>query len=544
MAGELMNTSSKKNMDDIVDIDPLSPINTRTHLDDILPANSRKSYLPLVPKTVTTNIGRVYWIDTMRIIACLAVPIVHAINYTGTPGRPDPKFPEYNFCDYDRTNATQTIPFGRRYSVAQHSEAAIQIEEYMMRRMMSGFMFFFFASGAALFLSFRRVEHVIESSYWRFLYIMGLLVFGVVSCVIPSNMIRYSVGPATAFQLNPIQHLGFLVTLVVFTYLSAPIAWAVISRSGRAWLTSILLMIGITATAVVLPMVDQDISKDIATMVVIMMVNFVWMIVSSYYESLREARAFTTTALSLLSMTVPDKMTDVWGERAGGVSNAIITGLLVGILYLVPFVLGFFTIAFPTKNTPERRWVKTLLALFMLILIMFWTDPINSDGWLEANSIRTYDDRLNRFMYTANNWVGLWVTYTLAKAINDTPFPQFFAAMSKYVLILYIFHPLFLSYVSCNVIVYSDNWPRLLETVVLYTSAIIGCGNIYAIIFLVTPRVVKRFGGRVKEENDNQMSSLRTEISYQKLHVVDNDSDDSLYGTTAAPERILGEHAN
>lgn len=34
---------------------------------------------------------RVFWIDLMRIIGCVAVPIVHAINFTGTPGQPDPK---------------------------------------------------------------------------------------------------------------------------------------------------------------------------------------------------------------------------------------------------------------------------------------------------------------------------------------------------------------------------------------------------------------------------------------------------------------------
>eukprot|EP01134_Creolimax_fragrantissima_P008594 CFRG8594T1 len=93
-------------------------------------ANHRRSFLPLVPYTVTSKIDRVCWIDTMRIIACLAVPIVHAINCTGIPGMLDPKFPDYNFLQ----NAAKTmIHYGRFNDPSNQSEVSHDIENYIVR---------------------------------------------------------------------------------------------------------------------------------------------------------------------------------------------------------------------------------------------------------------------------------------------------------------------------------------------------------------------------------------------------------------------------
>ena len=50
------------------------------------------AYSGWVPKSPPVeNNKRVYWVDLMRIIGCIAVPIVHSINFTGTAGQPDPK---------------------------------------------------------------------------------------------------------------------------------------------------------------------------------------------------------------------------------------------------------------------------------------------------------------------------------------------------------------------------------------------------------------------------------------------------------------------
>jgi peptidoglycan/LPS O-acetylase OafA/YrhL len=60
-----------------------------------------------VPETVSSKIDRVYWIDVLRIIACLIVPIVHAKNYTGTYGLESERHPGFWFCGYDANDPAQ-----------------------------------------------------------------------------------------------------------------------------------------------------------------------------------------------------------------------------------------------------------------------------------------------------------------------------------------------------------------------------------------------------------------------------------------------------
>jgi hypothetical protein len=44
--------------------------------------------------------------------------------------------------------------------------------------------------------------------------------------------------------------------------------------------------------------------------------------------------------------------------------------------YLIPFVLGFAVVAFPTKATETRTWLKVHLAMTFFIISSPWTDPV------------------------------------------------------------------------------------------------------------------------------------------------------------------------
>jgi hypothetical protein len=70
---------------------------------------------------------RVFWIDLMRIIGCIAVPIVHAINFTGTPGQPDPKHLGAFHCGYNARDPSQL--HGRHYTPDTHSPESIRLEQ-------------------------------------------------------------------------------------------------------------------------------------------------------------------------------------------------------------------------------------------------------------------------------------------------------------------------------------------------------------------------------------------------------------------------------
>ena len=54
----------------------------------------------------------------------------------------------------------------------------------------------------------------------------------------------------------------------------------------------------------------------------------------------------------------------------------------------MPFVLGMLAEAFPNVRTPNRAYVKYYSAVLLYMVFSYWTEPVDSKGWMEAYSIR------------------------------------------------------------------------------------------------------------------------------------------------------------
>jgi hypothetical protein len=115
---------------------------------------------------------------------------------------------------------------------------------------------------------------------------------------------------------------------------------------------------------------------------------------------------------------------------------------------------------------------------------------------MEAWSIRTYDSRLQRALYTASCWWVVIFMYNIAKSQNACPYPKFLALFNKYTLFLFVFHPLFLSILACYVIVYTNNINMFVETILLYVFALVGCFLVFILVFMGLPFIIRMVKGK------------------------------------------------
>lgn len=98
----------------------------------------------------------------------------------------------------------------------------------------------------------------------------------------------------------------------------------------------------------------------------------------------------------------------------------------------------------------------------------------------------------------------------------DCPFPKVVTHLNKYSLLLYVYHPLFLSFTCCYVVAYTTSMPCLVETAMLYVSAIGGCMVMYFAVVVGGPRAKSYWDKQgnadratVDEEDDPTVPLLR-----------------------------------
>lgn len=95
---------------------------------------------------------------------------------------------------------------------------------------MTGFMTFFYASGAAMFLSMRRTKNFWPDFIYRNCYLLMIVFFGSMLCVVPVNVIYYGARGTEPWHVDPTQHLGFIFTLMGFTIATTPAVWGIIKQ--------------------------------------------------------------------------------------------------------------------------------------------------------------------------------------------------------------------------------------------------------------------------------------------------------------------------
>lgn len=240
------------------------------------------------------------------------------------------------YCGYDARDPSQLI--GRHYTPT-HSAESVKLEQYLERRYMSSMAIFFFASGAALYYSLKGVR---AQDFWRKLisrnkYLLLLLLFGMATCVVPVNMIWHGARTVhdAIFLVNPFYHLGFIITLAMFTLMVTPLCWGIVRESVYGWLFWFAEILLLFAVYLVLRSTPLALSSEVCVMVTLNTINLAWMLVSSYYVGLREYRAPVATMLHIATFAVPEHFGDVWHMREAKASNGITTMYLVLLLYLV-----------------------------------------------------------------------------------------------------------------------------------------------------------------------------------------------------------------
>ena len=90
----------------------------------------------------------------------------------------------------------------------------------------------------------------------------------------------------------------------------------------------------------------------------------------------------------------------------------------------------------------------------------------------------------------------VWFLYEVLKVFPDCPYPSALSSLNKYSLILYVYHPLFLSFTSCYIIAYTTTIPCVLETAMLYFSALGGCYLFYFAIYTGGPWAKRLYAER------------------------------------------------
>lgn len=129
---------------------------------------------------------------------------------------------------------------------------------------------------------------------------------------------------------------------------------------------------------------------------------------------------------------------------------------------------------------------------------MVWHPACSPVGWIEAWSIRTFDLRMQRGMYTMASWWVVILLYNMLKSMNICPYPKTIALMNKYTLFLYVFHPLFLAILGCYVFAYTNGINIFLEVICLYLFSLAGCFIIFLVVFIALPLLVRFIKGKGK----------------------------------------------
>lgn len=96
-------------------------------------------------------------------------------------------------------------------------------------------------------------------------------------------------------------------------------------------------------------------------------------------------------------------MQAIWDMRSTGAGNIVASLSLIVSYYLIPFVAGFCVVAFPTKMSVNRTYVKFQLTVIFFIITSAWMDPVrcalHSSMTLSRGSVHVYIHHTCIFIY-------------------------------------------------------------------------------------------------------------------------------------------------